>query len=799
MNRFNAYFTGVLLLFFSFVSAQTRLKGTIIDESNIPVPYADILLINGEGEIQPDRAISNEEGQFILISEARGTYQLQVISMGFTPYTSPAQQFTSTDRTVDMGTLKLVQEAYALEGVKLTGKKRAYLKKIDRTVIDLEEDSSTAGATILDVLERTPGLIVNRQNESIAMLGKNGVQVMINGKISYMPAAALVQFLNGINAENAKSIELITTPPAKLDAEGNAGYINIELKEGVNEGYNGNATSSLSLGDSKTIQNGGINFNVKAEKSSLVFNYSYTKNQLPYVLDFSRSLLENQTPQETQTDATRDNNRRVQNLRFSYNYQMSERVNFGTIVSGYSNAYRMSENKLVQIQSRGLTEDFYFTTEDNFWKNAQMGAFLTYQWSDDQQLEFSFDYLKYANDQPMDYSITLDRTGANQQLDLDSTKESPFNIFVYALDYEKTLGESTEFISGIKFVENDFRNTNELFRNNQRDPNFASDSQLDETVAAAYAQIKSDLSPQISMQAGLRYEHTQTQVNSLITNQKLVDRSYGNLFPSVYFGYKINDFNNLNISASRRINRPAFTDMAPFVWFVDLNQAFQGNVSLRPSYTNNLQLDYRFKSLNLSLQYTRETDGISRFQPQIDPNGFVTVIPDNIDFQNTFSAVLSYSFYPISVWNLRCFTTFSQTRLENNIDGNLYVNDNSNIRLNLNNDFTFEKGFSFQVWGFYQSKSVFGINMMKAMTSLNISLQKKHKNFTYTLNGSNLLDMQKYRFETKGVIDDYYQNIIFDAIPPQIKFSVAYSFGNQDIKKIKLKDKEEASRIEITP
>ena len=91
-------------------------------------------------------------------------------------------------------------------------------------MINLEDDPGTTGSTILDVLERTPGVIVDRQNESINMLGKGGVNVMINGKITYMPSSALVQYLNGINAENVKSIELITTPPSKYDAEGNAGY-----------------------------------------------------------------------------------------------------------------------------------------------------------------------------------------------------------------------------------------------------------------------------------------------------------------------------------------------------------------------------------------------------------------------------------------------------------------------------------------------------------------------------------------------------------------------------------------------
>ena len=788
----------IFLLLFSLLGfSQNKISGMIVDEFEQPVPFANILLYTKSGELTDDRGISNENGLFQISTGLKGEYYIISTSIGLQDEQSKAFSI-DTNSQVKLGQLVMKEESFELNDVKVVGKKIPYKKEIDRTVIDLEDDSSTAGSSILDILERTPGLIVDRQNESISMLGKSGVQVMINGKLSYMPAAALVQFLNGINAENAKTVELITTPPAKFDAEGNAGFINIELKQNLEAGYNGNLTSSLSAGDRRLAQNGSLNFNVKAEKSNLVFNYSVNNNNLPISFEADRFIRIDNTENNSFIKATRDNNRVVQNLRFSYDVDLSEKVNIGTVVSGYSNAYRMTEDKNIQNSGTINSEDIYFSSEDNFCKNAQIGASVSYKTSEKSKLQIAYDYLKYDNDQPVDYQINLDNGGLNNQfLNLNSTKNSPFKIEVYALDFETDLTSSINFTSGLKYVSNSFMNRNELFRDNVYDANFANQSQLEEGIAAAYAQIRSSLGEKLTLQAGLRYEDTDTKLTSLLTNQLVVNREYGNFFPSLFLGYKLNDFNNLNFSYSKRINRPAFTDMAPFVYFVDINQAFQGNVALRASFTDNLQIDYRFKSINISLQYTDETDGVSRFQPSVDPeSGFLTMISDNIDKQQTWSAILSYSFYPISQWNARFFTTLSQTILEDTVDGALSRIENSNIRFNLNNNFTLGNGITFQVWGFFQSRSIFGINRIDPIGSLNLSLQKKYKNLTYTLNGDNILDTQIFKVSSMGS-ELFTQIMRWDFRQPQIKFSILYNFGNQNLKMKKIKSAEEAKRIKV--
>ena len=785
----------VFLLILPLLSfAQTTINGTIFDGNEQPIPYADIVLQNISTKGAVSISSSNENGYFEIITEEIGSFEILISSMGFESLITE-QLILGGKKSIGLGKLILTESSFALNEVAIEGKKAPIQRAIDRTIINIEDDATAPGSSILDIMERTPGIIVDRENESISVLGKSGVNIMINGKMNYMPASALVQFLNGINAENAKSIELITTPPAKFDAAGNAGYINIELKKRVDVGYNGNFNSALGYAKDKTRKNIGTSFNVSEKKSDLTFNYSILDNQLPITGRLSRSLVVNELPLTTSVDAVRDNTRHVHNLSFSYDHKFNEQFTLGTTVTGYSNNYRMIEYKTATHSNEPLFDDYYETTEDNYWKNVQSSIYVNYNWKAS-KLDFAIDYLKFDNNQPVDYYVNLVSPKNVTDLNFNSTKSSPFDIYVYAIDYETSLNENIRFSSGLKYILNDFTNTNYLYREGTMDDRFTNSSQLDEKIGAVYSQLNFPFSEKVKVQAGLRYEFTQTRVTSLLNNSTFVDREYGNIFPSVYLSYKINDFNNLNLSSSKRINRPAFTDMAPFVFFVDLEQAFEGNVSLKPSFTNNYQLDYRYKSINLTVQYTDEKDVISRFQPIVDnTSGFVTIRPVNVDEQKTFSTIISYSFFPVSFWNLRLFSTFAYTELKNQTTESSIDITNSSLRFNVNNNINLGNDFSFQIWGYYNSRAVSGINIVLPAGALNFALQKKHKKFTYTLNATNVLDTQRWRFESKNEVQNFYQDFDVNFSPPQIRLAVSMSFGNQKIKQKQLRQSDEASRV----
>ena len=786
----------VLFIFPIYLISQSTISGSVIDENKKPIPFCNVILINTLNDQNFGGGITNEYGDFKIEVYQEGTYKIKVINMGFKEYLSKPLYISTELKLLDLGKIILNETSYVLNDVSVTAKKIPIQKKIDRTVINLEDDPGTSGSTILDVLERTPGVIIDRQNESINMLGKGGVNVMLNGKLTYMPSSALVQYLNGINAENVKSIELITTPPSKFDAEGNAGFINIELRKNLDKGYNGNLTLSSTYAERKPSNNIGFNFNATEKRHSLSFNYSGNKRDIPINGRINRNIPTENGIQITNIEAFRKNSRTVHNLRFSYDLKMSDKITFGTSVIGYSNKYEMIEDKIAIHSNLLIGEDVYFTDEINLWESAQIQAFIKYDFNENTFFDLNFDRLKYSNYQPVNYAITLDIN--NENLDFGTVKQSPFDINVFSLDFEKKINSKLKYTGGVKSVFNEFSNKNEFLSEEEYYSGFNNSSFLEENVFALYSQLNINVSEKISLQSGVRYEHTLTDINDVISNSLLVSRNYGNFFPSIYLGYKINDSNNFNLSLSRRINRPAFTDLAPFTFFVDVDQAFQGNVSLLPSYTNNVETSYRVKNLLFTIQYSEEKNLISKFQPQINlDTGFITIIPRNLDLQKSANIQFSYSAYPFQFWNLRMFSSYTYAEIEHQLEDALYTNSNSSFRFTLNNSFEIGNNFSFQIWGYYNTRSIFGLNETLPRGSLNLAIQKKIENLTITLNGNNLLDTEHWRFETNNPDDGFNQYFDLDFRPPQVKLSAIYNFGDKNIKSKKSNQRNGSTRMQV--
>ena len=433
--------------FFSSYS-QSLISGKITDDSDIGIPYADILLLDEQGNWTNIRTSSDENGNFIIKTSDTGRFKISIISIGFEKYESDFFSIT-LNKSIDFETIKLKQVSFELNDVDVTAtRKIQYKREIDRTIIDLETDSSTSGATLLDVLERTPGVIVDRQSQSISMLGKSGVNVMINGKINYMPISALVQYLNGMNADNAKSIELITTPPANFDAEGNAGFINIELKKNPQEGYNGNLILGNGFGDDRTIQNASTNFNLNSNNIHMTFNYSLLNNLLPANAELNRSSYETDIPEDVKYTWNRDNHRQVHNLRYSFVYDISEKTEAGFSITGYSNNYKTNGESFNEYSTRPNEIDLMNLVEDNYWKSFQVDSYLAYKFNDEKKISFDFNYLKYLNDQPINYTITSSENSLSQR-NLLSKKNSPFDIKAYMLDYEDKILKKVNFSAGL--------------------------------------------------------------------------------------------------------------------------------------------------------------------------------------------------------------------------------------------------------------------------------------------------------------------------------------------------------------
>ena len=786
----------LLLTYTTF--GQTVFSGKVVDSSKNPIPFCNVLLIDTNYSENYVGGATDENGYFEIETNFSGSIRVKISNVGFQEYLSEKININRNNSVFELGEISLSDEAFALDDVSVLAKKLPYKRKIDRTIISLENEPNTQGSSVLDILERTPGVILDRQNNSLSMLGKDGVNVMINGKMTYMPTSALVQFLNGMSSDNVKSIELITTPPSKYDAEGNSGYINIELKKRLDEGINGNlsATNSFSYNDNESQRSISGGFTASSPKNNINFNYSFMDNEIPGDGFFTRTYT-NQTPLlETRSIFFNGVDIPSHNIRFSYDYMIKEKLEIGTSITGYSSVE--DQNSTTRYEE-GQDINYEFARKElKDWKNVQINLFANYKISEDTNIELSYDILDYEN--YTNYNALFEEQIENLPLEIFTEKESPFDIRVSKLDFESLLLKKIKITAGIKYVKSDFTNINSVNIDGEIQEKYSNQSILDEHILAGYSQANFDITKKIKMQAGFRYEYTDTYVHSGF-GDTFIDREYGNLFPSLFLGYKLNDFNNLNISYSKRISRPAFTDMAPMLIFLDLNTAVFGNLSLRPSYSRNYQIDYRYKSVGLSAQYSNENDVFARFSPTIDTEtNFITYSPNNLDKRETITAILNFPIIPMKNWKIRYFTSLSYSEVNGLVDTRLINNSITSLRFNMNNDFNITDSFTIQVIGFYQTKrNLNNGGYMRPMGKLDISAQKKiDENIILTLNGTNLLNTMKFR----PMIDTPELNLLqqaeFNFLKPQAKITLTYNFGNSNVKTKKIKSSEESKRINTT-
>lgn len=791
--------TTILFLILTYTSfGQTVFSGKVVDSFKNPIPFCNVLLIDTNSSQNYVGGATDENGYFEIETNFSGSIKVKISNVGFQEYLSEKVNINQDNSVFKLGEISLSDEAFALNDVSVLAKKLPYKREIDRTVISLENEPNTQGSSVLDILERTPGVILDRQNNSLSMLGKDGVNVMINGKMTYMPTSALVQFLNGMSSDNVKSIELITTPPSKYDAEGNSGYINIELKKRLDEGINGNlsATNSFSYNDNESQRSISGGFTASSPKNNINFNYSFMDNEIPGDGFFTRTYT-NQTPLlETRSIFFNGVDIPSHNIRFSYDYMIKEKLEIGTSITGYSSVE--DQNSTTRYEE-GQDINYEFARKElKDWKNVQINLFANYKISEDTNIELSYDILDYEN--YTNYNALFEEQIENLPLEIFTEKESPFDIRVSKLDFESLLLKKIKITAGIKYVKSDFTNINSVNIDGEIQEKYSNQSILDEHILAGYSQANFDITKKIKMQAGFRYEYTDTYVHSGF-GDTFIDREYGNLFPSLFLGYKLNDFNNLNISYSKRISRPAFTDMAPMLIFLDLNTAVFGNLSLRPSYSRNYQIDYRYKSVGLSAQYSNENDVFARFSPTIDTEtNFITYSPNNLDKRETITAILNFPIIPTKNWKIRYFTSLSYSEVNGLVDTRLINNSITSLRFNMNNDFNITDSFTIQVVGFYQTKrNLNNGGYMRPMGKLDISAQKKiDENIILTLNGTNLLNTMKFR----PMIDTPELNLLqqaeFNFLKPQAKITLTYNFGNSNVKTKKIKSSEESKRINTT-
>ncbi|MBC7887488.1 MAG: TonB-dependent receptor [Ferruginibacter sp.] len=784
--------------------AQSQISGKVHSVQSTPVANISVLLLSANDSALVKGTTTNSSGGFLLDKILEGNFLLLCSGAG---YTSHYSVLRISSRVVNLPIIILTKDTLALKTVTVSAKKPLFEQKIDRFIINIKNSITNAGGTVLEVLEKSPGVMVNRSSGAVSLNGKDGVMVMINGKMNYMPQEAVLQMLNGISATSVDRIELITTPPAKYDAGGNAGYINIVMADNPNEGFNGNYSLSMGVGNG-TEPKAGVNFNYRKKNLNLYGAYNYTRLAQLQTFESYRKVNNQGGEDEISIISNRDPYQENHGARLGIDYKLSKKTVLGALISGYDNNWVMKAVNYSDAIHNNVpdTNINIVNNEINRWKNAMANLNLSHTINEGTEFTINTDYLYYNNKNPTDYLNTYYKSANNLFTEnTTSGKKTVIKIWVSQFDFSKKMDEQTNLQLGVKASFSRFTNdvlVQKLVGSTWwADPDFTANYFLKEDIMAAYISANRKVNAKTNLKAGLRYEYTRSNLGSE-TQKNIVDRKYGKLFPSLFISHQLNDKHSLNFSYSRRINRPAFTQLAPFLIFLDPKTFISGNSSLQPSITDAVKVDLLIKKIVFSANYSYEKNTIARFQTEVNTsNNTQTTTPQNMKHSQLFycSATLPAK---ITAW------WFSQVSLGvnwNKIEA-LYKKEPvgfSQIYYTASGSesFTLPKKYSVELSGFYQSKAfAFGASKLNALGKLDFALQKKfNNNSSLTFGIDNVLNSMKIKtsfsipkenFETTGSFIFFFR---------MYKITWNHNFGNKILKEKRARttaSEDERKRVE---
>jgi len=780
-----------LLLMLIFIpphgKAQSNISGIIVGKKNEPIAKASVVLLMARDSSLVKGTFSAEDGLFSFEDISDGEYLISASFVGLQQvYSSP---FSIKDRDKNLGKIILIEARTEMNAVTIVGKKSMYEQKPDRLVINVQNSVASTGSSALDVLEHSPGVVIDRQKNSISLKGKEGVTLMINGKINYMPADAVVELLQGMNSGNIEKIELITVPTSRLDAEGNAGYINIILKNTNQFGTNGSFSATWGYGEG-WVSAADLNFNHRREKINIYGNFSYSRVNKPLPV-FLNSKVSNQgIILETHFLGGRTETTELLNARIGIDYQAGKKNVLGVLVTGYQRRYTQTENNEVFMLKNNQpdTNVKQSNSELNNWRDITVNLNLQHDFDKDRRLSVNLDYMYFHNNQPVFYHRAYFKSPGNFVYDETqmSSKITPIRFWIGALDYSQKMGSHFYLETGVKRTDADFLNDLGLKKFEQgswlTDSSQTAKYRLNENYSAIYASLNMTMDNNNKGKIGLRYEYT----NSNLTtgdNENLVDKHYGNLFPVISFSHKLNEIASFNLSYNIRITRPTFNDLAPYIYYLNETTVITGNPALQPALTNTLQADYSFKKYTLSLSFSRENHSIASFQPTVDSlANKVDLTPENLDNQKLVSVLITVPLEVSNWWSMQYNLSgiWQQVIVGGN---NPLKNAQLNINFNATESFRFAKNITAEISGFYQSPRLEGVYTQKGYGSLDIGIKKKlaGKNGSLIFSVSNILNSQDYVLTTNHPERNLVTDLRIGFVQRTFKLTYSRSFGNNKI------------------
>ncbi len=720
----------------SMAQAQTgKITGIVKDENLLTQPGATVRLKSLKDTTYSKGLATDAAGAFSFADLPQGDYSVSVSLLNYKTFISPKLSLTAAKPQIDMGGVVLQQLNIQLSTITVKGKKPLVETKIDKVVVNVENSILASGNSALEILQRSPGISVENDG-NISLVGKQGVTVLIDDKPTYLSQQQLASLLKATDGSAIKEIEIISNPSAKYDAAGTGGIINIKLKKNKNYGVNGSLNLGAGYG-SYYKSNAGLNLNYRKNKVNLFGGYYYSNNKRyqDYFIDRENKSGNNVTYFKEESNAVARNI--SQNYKAGIDYSINDNNTIGAVYTGYTFHQNETVNTLTHIgDSRTVIDSSVNTSnqsKNNFLNNS---INLNYRSTLDtlgQALSIDVDYSHFSGDQYTGYDNKFYQADFSDfKREEFSRNFSPYTINIKSAkaDYVRPLTKTAKLELGAKVsqveTDNDLRFERLLSGNWEQDNSLSNMFLYNENINAGYVNFYKEFKS-VTLQAGLRGEHTESTGNSISENL-IVKRSYFNLFPSLFISQKLSPLYQLNFSYSRRIERPNYQDLNPFVYYLDQYTYGKGNPYLNPQYTNSFELTFLSKSkLNYSATfgYSSTTDAITEVILPDTANKSLYQTNENLAINKNYYLNINSSIEVAPFWTTNnSIGVFYSKFSSPNVLGQKFSSGKATFNVKTINNFTLAKSLSAELYGNYQSSAVYGIVKVEPRYSMDLGIRK---------------------------------------------------------------------------
>lgn len=655
--------------------------------------------------------------------------------------------------------------------------------KTDKIVMNVDAVPNAAGLNALELLRQMPGVTIDGQ-DNVKISGKNGVQVLLDGRIQTLNAQQLSTLLKGTSSASLKAIEVVSNPSAKYDAAGNAGIINLIFKTSGAYGTSGSLTAGYQKMDHYR-QNSALNLNYKGTRLSAFLNGNFD-NSLQFTKVSSNRILTDKVFNQNGVEEQGYSNSMA---RTGLDYTFNKKHKIGTILNYQrtwddfpSNASTLITSKVADVL---FTNTLANLTENRFSTN------LNYQYSgkNENKLALELDWMQYNSKLNNLVDNVFER--AVQRTSFENDTRSKINLFSGKVDYSNAFWKGN-FESGLKFSSSQ---TGNLLRGAQSENmggtqiNLFNNFDYNEKIAAAYVNFERSFG-KLNIQAGLRGEYTRMKglsINELGLKTALPDTAYVNIFPTVFLRYQLNEKNSFGFAYSKRVNRPSFQDQNPYVYRTDFYYASKGNPLLLPQFTQSLELDYTFDGQRqLKVNYNTTRDLIEFVQTQSGDQ--TTVLPVNAGTRSYLNISLSTPFKVLKIWEgyFSAEPYYQFYKADLSAYNGLAKISNGGVGFNgyLSNTFDLGKKWKagLSTWFNYASRS--SIYSTKAISSVDFSLKKTLLNDKLNLSLAMRDVFNTQKWEQTALIGQINQSSFRKWESRGLYVGLNYNFGNTKVKNL---------------